>query len=190
MRVDRNRPRGDVVEAPPSRYRVIEKNGRLVVLDRGMRIDAPGTAAAPVTVPKARAAAPGSVATDRPSIRDPGSAGPFALLDRWARALAGMFGERWEPDGRLALRGAKGKGRGAGARLTLSPGQARGYGWSLLGIVGGAILLIPVNILLGSMGPAGGILGGFAGLIGLIAAVAGGLGLLLVRIVALGGRTG
>lgn len=76
------------MEAPKSRYRVEEKDGRLTVIDT-----ATGAPASPVSP---------SPGTKPP--RDPGvvSAAP-GPIDRYARLLLGLVVARWDEEGRAVL---------------------------------------------------------------------------------------
>jgi len=154
--------RGDVVQAPPSRYRVIEKDGRLIVLDSGRPVGSGPT-------PPSQASRIGGAGA--------AGGGWLAMADRWAVSLANRFAERREPDGRLILRAKAG-----GKRTVLSASQAIGYGRALLGLAIGILLLFPVNILLGIVGGEGGaLLSGFATMIGFVLALGGGASMLVIR---------
>lgn len=159
-----------MIEAPPSRYRIIEKDGRLIVFDNGR----------PTATDLAARGAP-ILASSSLSSAEGGGSALVKLLDGWARGMATWFGERWEPDGRLILR-VKSGANAHTKRIWLSPKQARAYGWGLLGIAGAIGLNFPVNMLLFAVGgPLSAVLSSLATMLGVAIGVVGGLTVLLIR---------
>ncbi|HEX8261451.1 MAG TPA: hypothetical protein VF547_01100, partial [Allosphingosinicella sp.] len=78
------------MDAPKGRYSVVEKNGRLVVIDNGTGAPLPSTVAPPPG-PRGRAGpAPATPISD---------AGP-GPVDRAADLLVALAARRWDPQGR------------------------------------------------------------------------------------------
>lgn len=166
--------RRDVIEAPPSRYRVVERNGRLIVLDRGQPVG-----------PTASVTAAGAAS------RRAGESAADSLLGGWAQGLATRFSEQREADGRLAFRLPGVEGPGAGPRrLWLRPGLARAYGWALLALVAALLLLFPANLLLVAIGGAAAqIVSGLVTMAGILLGIGGGATLLFVGLAVAGQTT-
>ncbi|HEX8223733.1 MAG TPA: hypothetical protein VF605_07955 [Allosphingosinicella sp.] len=82
------------MDAPQGRYRVVEKDGRLVVIDNQTGAPIPSTVASPPP--------------PRPGRRAAASAGPVASagpgpLDRAADALLALVAKRWDSQGRAVI---------------------------------------------------------------------------------------
>ena len=82
------------MDAPKGRYRVEEKDGRLVVIDT--LTGAPAKSVAP---------SPRAPAMSNPSApRPPGAvSSPTGLVDRYTRLLLGLVVKRWDEDGRALV---------------------------------------------------------------------------------------
>ncbi|HEU0099439.1 MAG TPA: hypothetical protein VFQ67_11775 [Allosphingosinicella sp.] len=124
------------MDAPKGRYRVEEKNGRLVVIDT-----ATGAPASPVnSSPAARGAAPrGPGVVDRP----PG------LVDRYGRLLLALAVRRWDGEGRaiVAWRWEQ-NGRERRWDAELGPAEQKRFGRALVG-VSALPLVVLVSIFAG-----------------------------------------
>lgn len=78
------------MDAPKGRYRVVEKDGRLTVVDSEA-----GAPASPAQSPQSPGAAP------RPP--PAGLDRPPGLFDRYGRLLLSLVADRWDEDGRAIL---------------------------------------------------------------------------------------
>jgi hypothetical protein len=108
------------MEAPPSRYRVIEKDGRLVVVET--KTGAPAPSVAPGT------------ALPRPSA--PPMVAGKGLLDSVADALAARVAKGRDPEGRIVIAWEwKQNGKTRRWDAALDAGQQRRLGRALLAIV-------------------------------------------------------
>jgi hypothetical protein len=114
------------MDAPKGRYRVVEKDGRLVVIDNETGSPLPSSIAPPPTVrPGRSAAAPaGPVA--------PAGPGP---LDRAADFLLTLVVKQWDSEGRAVIAWESGE-RGKGSRwdARLDEAQQRRMGRALLAL--------------------------------------------------------
>jgi hypothetical protein len=124
------------VDAPKGRYSIVEKDGRLVVIDNGTGAPIPSTIAPPPPRPGR-----GAPATLSPvSGRDPGA------IDRAADRLVALAAREWDGEGR-AIIAWKWEQNGQKKRwdAALDPRQQRRLGRALLALC--AVALLPVFIL-------------------------------------------
>lgn len=128
------------MDAPPGRYRVEEKGGRLIVVDT--QSGAPVTPPPPAGPAGLRAAAPAP-----PASSSLASAG--AALDRVATVLVGMAAEGWDAEGRAIIAWQWRRKGGPPRRwdALLDTGQQRRLGRALLACC--ALPLAAALILLG-----------------------------------------
>src|SRR5688500_3105918 len=110
------------MDAPKGRYRVEEKDGRLVVIDT-----VTGAPASSVTPPPGPRPAPG---------RAQGAAEhPSGLVDRYGRLLLGLVVNRWEADGRAIVAWEwEQNGRAQRWDAALGPAEQRRLGRALAAI--------------------------------------------------------
>ena len=126
------------MDAPKSRYRVVEKDGRLVVIDNAT--------GAPASEPAPRA--PGSVRS--------GAAGPAPLIAQGRSAVDGaadfllaLVTREWDGEGRAVIAWEwKEGGRTRRWDARLDPGQQRRLGRALLGVA--ALPLLVLAFIVGS----------------------------------------
>ena len=126
------------MDAPKGRYSVVEKDGRLVVIDNGT-----GTALPSTVVPPPVRPGRGASATPPPvSGRDPGA------IDRAADILVGLAAREWDGEGRAVI-AWKWQQNGQDKRwdAALDERQQRRLGRALLALC--AVVLLPVFMLLG-----------------------------------------
>ncbi len=144
-----------MLDTPPSRYRIVEKDGRLIVYDRGVQVSGGGAKpAAPMRA--APVAARQAAAPMRASAQPDAASGH---LGRLADKTATLFARRRNADGSLLIRATRSEGlRKRTQEATLTPAQARTYGMSLLGftpfafgmlvsLFGGGVIGVPLLIL-------------------------------------------
>jgi len=119
------------MDAPKGRYRVEEKDGRLVVIDTAT--GAPASSVSPSPAPRA------------PPRREPGGLGrPPGLVDRYGRLLLRLVINRWESDGRAIVRWEwEQNGRAQRWDAALGPAEQRRLGRALA-----AISAFPLAVLL------------------------------------------
>lgn len=134
------------MDAPKGRYRVEEKDGRLVVIDTAT--GAPASSVSPSPRPRS---------APRPGAEGP--ARPPGLIDRYGRLLLRLVVNRWEPDGRAVVAWEwERNGRSERWDATLGPAQQRRLGRALAGISA-----FPIAVLLSIFaGPGGWLLLPFA----------------------------
>jgi hypothetical protein len=126
------------MDAPQGRYRVIEKEGRLVVIDN--RTGAPISSGI------------GSPPSPRPGGGPPLSPGPVSPaapgpLDRAADALVAIAAKRWEADGRAVIAWEwRENGRVKRWDAALDRVQQRRLGRALLGLLAAPMLILLATI--------------------------------------------
>lgn len=122
------------MDAPKGRYQVIEKDGRLVVIDNETGAPIPSAAASPLP---ARSGRP-----------DPRSSGPVAPagpgpLDRAADLLVALAAKEWDPKGRAVIAWEwRENGKPKRWDAALDESQQRRMGRALLALVTGPMLLV------------------------------------------------
>ncbi len=111
------------MDAPKGRYRVEEKDGRLVVIDTAT--GAPASSVSPFPAPRAPPPRP-----------EPGGlARPTGLIDRYGRLLLRLVVKRWESDGRAIVAWEwEQNGRARRWDAALGPAEQRRLGRALAGI--------------------------------------------------------
>ena len=125
------------MDAPKGRYRVEEKDGRLVVIDTAT--GAPASSVSPSPRPPSAAPGPGAGVSARP----PG------LVDRYGRLLLRLVVNRWEPDGRAIVAWEwEQNGRQQRWDAELGPAEQRRLGRALAGISAFPIVVL-LSILAG-----------------------------------------
>jgi hypothetical protein len=112
------------MDAPKGRYRVVEKDGRLIVIDNRTGGPIPSSIGSP---PASR---PGGAASPSPV----SPAGP-GRLDRAADFLLAVVVKEWDSEGRAVIAWKSGEGgRGSSWHARLDPPQQRRMGRALLAL--------------------------------------------------------
>jgi len=120
------------MEAPKGRYRVVEKDGRLVVIDNETGAPLPSSVAPP---PRQGRSGPSPVSPVAP-------AGPGAI-DRAADALLALVTREWDPEGRAVIAWEwRESGKVRRWDAALDPGQQRRMGRALLALVAAPLFLV------------------------------------------------
>jgi hypothetical protein len=120
------------MDAPKGRYRVIEKDGRLIVIDNGTGRPIPSSMAPP---PGGRR---GSGGQPPPPV-EPAGPGP---LDRAADFLVACAVKQWDSDGRAVIGWELGeKGKGQRWDAVLDEAEQRRLGRALLGLGAAPVFL-------------------------------------------------
>jgi hypothetical protein len=126
------------VDAPRGRYSVIEKDGRLVVIDNGTGAPIPSSLPPP---PRAGRGTPSSPASPGPVA----SAGP-ARIDRGADFLLAMAAREWDSEGRAVIAWRwRQNGREKRWDAALDAAQQRRMGRALLALC--AAPLVPLLLI-------------------------------------------
>ncbi len=117
-----------MTDMPPSRYKIVEKDGRLIVYDKGVMVASgkskpPSAEQKPIVASWATASKSSAGAPDSPS----------AKFGRLADMAAAVLSRRRKADGTLVIQRTKKEGlRSRTKEATLTTAQARNYGMSLL----------------------------------------------------------
>jgi hypothetical protein len=126
------------VDAPKGRYSVVEKDGRLVVIDNGTGAPVPSSVAPPPARPGPGGRAPGPVGDGDP-----------AALDRAADLLLALAARKRDPQGRAVIAWEwRENGRVRRWDAALDRGQQRRMGRALLALAAGPLVLI-LSVLTG-----------------------------------------
>jgi hypothetical protein len=129
------------MDAPKGRYSVVEKDGRLIVIDNGT--GAPIRSS--IAPPPARAGRAGSARPPPVSGRDPGP------VDRAAARLVALDAREWDGEGRAIIAWKwEQNGQDKSWNAALDERQQRRFGRALLALC--AVVLIPVVILFAGSG--------------------------------------
>jgi hypothetical protein len=124
----RRRPGAQLNDPPPGRYRVVEKNGRLVVVDNESGIAVPPTLAR-------RAQAMGAGGLPRPVRR--------SVLDATAALMVRLVVRQWDEAGRAVIDWKWGEyGKTGSWHALLDEGQQRRFGRALLALAAAALLIL------------------------------------------------
>ena len=125
------------MDAPKGRYSVVEKDGRLVVIDNGTGAPIPSTFAPPPTRPGRSGTSPSAPVSGA----DPGP------VDRAADALLALAAREWDSQGRAVI-AWKWQQNGQDRRwnAALDPRQQRRMGRALLALA--ALPLLPLVLIL------------------------------------------
>lgn len=122
------------MDAPKGRYRVVEKDGRLVVIDNETGAPLPSSIASPPT-PRARRAGPMPASPVAP-------AGP-GPLDRAADLLLALTAREWDSEGRAVIAWEwHESGKVKRWDAVLDEGQQRRLGRALLALLAAPVFLI------------------------------------------------
>jgi hypothetical protein len=123
-----------MTDIPPSRYKIVEKDGRLIVYDKGVQVSSGmGKPAAPTQMRAAPVAARAAAAPIR-TMSTPGTGD--GRLGRLADGTAALLARRRNADGTLVIRRTKKEGlRSRTQEATLTAEQARIYGMSMLNFI-------------------------------------------------------
>jgi hypothetical protein len=126
------------MDAPKGRYRVEERDRRLVVIDTAT--GAPASPVSPAPMPRSGpAGAPGSAAR------------PAGLIDRYGRLLLRLVVKSWDSEGRAIVRWEwEQNGRKQSWEAALGPSEQRRLGRALA-----AITAFPIVVLLSIFGGSG-----------------------------------
>ena len=127
------------MDAPKGRYRVVEKDGRLVVIDNATNV--------PVTPSIAPRAASGASPGSRPTAAGPIVSGPITpgkgALDGAADALLKLAVNRWDGEGRAVIRWRWTENNEPKSwDALLDPSQQRRLGRALLSLVAAPFLFL------------------------------------------------
>lgn len=118
------------IDAPPGRYRVVEKDGRLVVVDNRT-----GAAAAPMRPPRT----PEGMGAAEPLRLAAGT----SAVDVVAAMVLRLLVRQWDEQGRAVIHWKWGEyGRTGHWDATLDEGQQRRFGRALLGLAASALLIL------------------------------------------------
>ena len=121
------------MEAPKGRYSVVEKDGRLIVIDNGTGAPIPSTFAPPT----------GGARAGRSASPSPVSGGGPGPVDRAADLLVALAAKRWDDEGRAVIAWEwQENGKVKRWDAALDPGQQRRMGRALLALVAAPFLPI------------------------------------------------
>lgn len=121
-----------MTDIPPSRYKIVEKDGRLIVYDKGALISSgTGKRATPFEPTKAAPIKASWALSSKGSAPAPDS--PSARFGRLSDRVAALLARRRNADGTLVIRKTKKEGlRSRTMEATMTVEQARIYGMSML----------------------------------------------------------
>jgi hypothetical protein len=127
------------MDAPKGRYRVIEKDGRLVVIDNETGAPLPSSIESP---PRSRSGRPGALPAGPVAPRGPGA------VDRAADVLLALAAREWDSQGRAVI-GWEWRESGKVRRwdAALDEGQQRRLGRALLALIAAPFLLVAAAVL-------------------------------------------
>lgn len=132
-----------MAELPPSRYKIVEKDGRLIVYDNGVVVSSGTSKPAPAKQQPAAPIVASWAASFKGSPAAPDS--PSARFGRLADRVAAALARRKNADGTIVVSRTKKEGlRSRTMEATLTAEQARIYGISMLSfipLVTGIVLL-------------------------------------------------